>query len=259
MNLQHAEEELRRTQRALLPPPPPPGSVLPADPPKQVAPLPHSLDLTFGDSRSPSSPLRTVFIAPDLVQKFAKAVVQNTLQNVETCGILAGSLVSSRSHCSFSPSLHLFVLVLVLELYLVLWLVIQSRASSRRSHMYPYDCTAAEPLCIQGSPALNPKLLEYVVVKYNVRVCCGCGCAQSNNRFKLTHVLIPKQKGTSDSCDALDELAVYAEQDRLSLITLGWIHVRPPLASPLLASPVPPTFTELYSCTCTVRASTHSR
>jgi STAM-binding protein len=93
----------------------------------------------LGDSHSASYSLRTVFIAHDLVQKFAKTVVQNTLQNIETCGILAGSL--------------------------------------------------------------------------------------SNDRFRMTHVLIPKQKGTSDSCDSLDDLTVFTEQERLSLICLGWIHV----------------------------------
>lgn len=107
--LEDAEEERRRTQRIA------PALVLPPEPPKTFAPSAPTLPFDFGlsDSRSASS-LRNVFIAHDLVQKFVKAVVQNTLQNIETCGILAGSLVSNlneRLSYSFLYSVSGFVLL----------------------------------------------------------------------------------------------------------------------------------------------------
>ena len=41
----------------------------------------------------------------------------------------------------------------------------------------------------------------------------------------VTHVIIPKQRGTSDSCQTLHEEELFEYQDKLDLITLGWIHV----------------------------------
>lgn len=49
---------------------------------------------------------------------------------------------------------------------------------------------------------------------------------QSKNAFYISHVLIPKQSGTSDSCEAEDDMEIFMYQDPRDLITLGWIHVR---------------------------------
>ena len=42
----------------------------------------------------------------------------------------------------------------------------------------------------------------------------------------MTHVLIPKQTGTSDRCDAEGEEDLFDYQDCQDLLSLGWIHVR---------------------------------
>ena len=42
----------------------------------------------------------------------------------------------------------------------------------------------------------------------------------------MTHVLIPKQTGTSDRCDAEGEEDLFDYQDSQDLLSLGWIHVR---------------------------------
>ena len=38
---------------------------------------------------------------------------------------------------------------------------------------------------------------------------------------------MPKQSGTSDTCAASNEEELLVEQERLALITLGWIHSHP--------------------------------
>lgn len=42
----------------------------------------------------------------------------------------------------------------------------------------------------------------------------------------MTHLMIPKQSGTSDSCTTMNEEQIFEFQDKQNLITLGWIHVR---------------------------------
>ena len=49
----------------------------------------------------------------------------------------------------------------------------------------------------------------------------------SQNSFRVSHVLIPKQKGTSDSCLTQNEEEIFDVQDEYDLMTLGWIHTHP--------------------------------
>lgn len=55
---------------------------------------------------------------------------------------------------------------------------------------------------------------------------CGilAGVLQKNQLY-ISHLLIPKQVGTSDSCSTENEEEIFAFQDEHNLITLGWIHV----------------------------------
>lgn len=46
------------------------------------------------------------------------------------------------------------------------------------------------------------------------------------NELIITHMILPKQKGTSDSCLTMNEEEIFDYQDQHNLITLGWIHVR---------------------------------
>lgn len=45
--------------------------------------------------------------------------------------------------------------------------------------------------------------------------------------FRISHVLIPKQKGTSDSCLTQSEEEIFEMQDKHDLVTIGWIHTHP--------------------------------
>ncbi|XP_046860236.1 AMSH-like protease [Xenia sp. Carnegie-2017] len=57
-----------------------------------------------------------------------------------------------------------------------------------------------------------------------------CGILAGNlgqNTFQITHLIIPKQTSTSDSCTTLNEEDIFSYQDTHNLITLGWIHTHP--------------------------------
>ncbi|XP_062514946.1 STAM-binding protein-like A [Corticium candelabrum] len=57
---------------------------------------------------------------------------------------------------------------------------------------------------------------------------CGILCGKLSRRvFYITHVLVPKQTGTPDSCTTLNEEELFDYQDKYDLITLGWIHTHP--------------------------------
>ncbi|KAJ1277704.1 hypothetical protein BS78_04G024000 [Paspalum vaginatum] len=45
--------------------------------------------------------------------------------------------------------------------------------------------------------------------------------------FYVTTLIIPKQKSTSDSCQATNEEEIFEVQDKGSLLSLGWIHTHP--------------------------------
>lgn len=61
----------------------------------------------------------------------------------------------------------------------------------------------------------------------NIETCGILAGKLSQNVFTVTHVLIPKQRGTSDSCLTDNEEEVFMFQDSNSLTTLGWIHTHP--------------------------------
>jgi len=45
--------------------------------------------------------------------------------------------------------------------------------------------------------------------------------------FVISHLIVPKQEGTSDTVQALSEEEIYEAQDSRSLYPLGWIHTHP--------------------------------
>lgn len=59
----------------------------------------------------------------------------------------------------------------------------------------------------------------------NVETCGILVGRLAYNRLNITHVIIPKQQGTPDSCTTMNEEEIFDIQDQHNLITLGWIHV----------------------------------
>jgi hypothetical protein len=52
-----------------------------------------------------------------------------------------------------------------------------------------------------------------------------CLFFQNHGQLIITHLLVPKQNGTGDSCTTQNEEEIFDYQDQHDLITLGWIHV----------------------------------
>ncbi|KAI9799151.1 MAG: hypothetical protein M1833_004191 [Piccolia ochrophora] len=127
-------------------PPPLPGKELA---PNSVNPLPTSRSdpnpstLTFQPSAylENGTPLRTIFLPPDLRTNFLSLAQPNTRANLETCGILCGTLIS--------------------------------------------------------------------------------------NALFISRLVIPEQENTSDTCEMINEGALFDYCDSEELMVLGWIHTHP--------------------------------
>ena len=61
----------------------------------------------------------------------------------------------------------------------------------------------------------------------NVETCAILAGSLKYNCFTITHLLVPKQSGTSETCYANNEEELAFEQEKLGLITVGWIHTHP--------------------------------
>ncbi|XP_055614066.1 STAM-binding protein [Uranotaenia lowii] len=61
----------------------------------------------------------------------------------------------------------------------------------------------------------------------NVETCGILAGRLAHNQLLISHVIVPKQKGTSDSCTTMNEEDIFNYQDQKDLITLGWIHTHP--------------------------------
>jgi STAM-binding protein len=129
--------------------PPRPDKILTpdiSDPPSRsstLTPDPNTQDYTFVPSAFTESgaPLRTVFMNPHIRGDFLRIAQPNTAKNLETCGILCGTLIS--------------------------------------------------------------------------------------NAFFISKLVIPEQEATSDTCDTVNESALFDYVDDHNLMTLGWIHTHP--------------------------------
>ncbi len=57
---------------------------------------------------------------------------------------------------------------------------------------------------------------------------CGLLMARLvRNEFVISHLLIPKQEGTVDTCNTTHEEEQFEFQDKHDLLTVGWIHTHP--------------------------------
>jgi proteasome lid subunit RPN8/RPN11 len=48
-----------------------------------------------------------------------------------------------------------------------------------------------------------------------------------DNSFHMNCIIIPKQKGSTDMCETINEDELFAYQEKHNLLTLGWIHTHP--------------------------------
>ncbi|XP_076035818.1 STAM-binding protein-like A isoform X3 [Oratosquilla oratoria] len=61
----------------------------------------------------------------------------------------------------------------------------------------------------------------------NIETCGILAGKVAQNTLLITHLLVPEQCGTSDSCTTQHEEKLFDYQDQHDLITLGWIHTHP--------------------------------
>ena len=77
---------------------------------------------------------------------------------------------------------------------------------------------------------LISKFLEVARVNSdkNIETLGTLGGQLCNNKFRVTHLLIPKQTGHPDSCTMDDGIEdVFEFYERENIIFLGWIHTHP--------------------------------
>ncbi|CAL8467347.1 g6884 [Coccomyxa elongata] len=84
---------------------------------------------------------------------------------------------------------------------------------------------------VQVSMALMDEFLKYAISNTR-RGIESCGILagvldEKNSCFQITTLIIPKQEGTSDTVQALNEEEIFEAQDSRSLYPLGWIHTHP--------------------------------
>ncbi|KKF94370.1 AMSH-like protease sst2 [Ceratocystis platani] len=57
---------------------------------------------------------------------------------------------------------------------------------------------------------------------------CGMLCgAPQNGALYIHELLVPEQVGTSDTCETVNELAIYEHLEKHNLVCYGWIHTHP--------------------------------
>lgn len=71
----------------------------------------------------------------------------------------------------------------------------------------------------------NFLMLAFTNTMNNKETCGILAGKLEKNRLLVTHLLIPEQTGSPDSCVTHNEEDIFDYQDQHNLITLGWIHV----------------------------------
>lgn len=73
----------------------------------------------------------------------------------------------------------------------------------------------------------NFLMLAYSNTMNNKETCGILAGKLERNKLVVTHLLIPEQVGSPDSCVTHNEEDIFDYQDQHNLITLGWIHTHP--------------------------------
>ncbi|XP_076175370.1 STAM-binding protein [Ptiloglossa arizonensis] len=78
------------------------------------------------------------------------------------------------------------------------------------------------------STLMDNFLMEAFSNTVNDKETCGILAGKmERNKLIVTHLLIPEQTGSPDSCVTHNEEDIFDYQDQHNLITLGWIHTHP--------------------------------
>ncbi|CAG9136870.1 unnamed protein product [Plutella xylostella] len=178
------------------------ASTPPRAPPHHYAPGPplippsRPMQDLIPSPRHPMSGLRPVRVPGAVLSKFLHIAAANTKNKVETCGILAGILHTGANTSDVTTSPR-------------------------------YPMSGLRPVRVPA--AVLRKFLHIAATNTSKKVeTCGIlACILERNELKITHVIVPQQSGSADSCSTNNEEDIFMYQDQHSLITLGWIHTHP--------------------------------
>jgi len=108
--------------------------------------------------------------------------------------------------------------------------IIPDRSTKPELNPYSYGCLEY----VSKTTILLPNTLESLFLSLSEPntaadiETCGVLCGIFfQDKFTVTHLIIPKQKGTSNSCITEDEELLFEIQQQEDLLTLGWIHTHP--------------------------------
>jgi hypothetical protein len=59
----------------------------------------------------------------------------------------------------------------------------------------------------------------------NLETCAVLAGKLNHDEFTITSLIVPKQVATSDTCAMINEEEIISAQDKLDVMSLGWIHV----------------------------------
>ncbi|KAI4460303.1 amsh-like protease [Holotrichia oblita] len=83
------------------------------------------------------------------------------------------------------------------------------------------------PVRIPGKVMATFLLLAQRNTMSNIETCGILAGTLERHSLIISHMILPKQKGTADSCMTMNEEEIFDYQDQHNLITIGWIHTHP--------------------------------
>ncbi|KAJ6813213.1 AMSH-like ubiquitin thioesterase 1 isoform X1 [Iris pallida] len=88
---------------------------------------------------------------------------------------------------------------------------------------------AESPLEVHISTTMMDSFMRFAKsnTDRSLETCGVLAGSLKNRKFYVTTLIIPKQEGTSDSCQTTNEEEIFEYQDKHSLFPLGWIHTHP--------------------------------
>ncbi|XP_030758199.1 STAM-binding protein-like A [Sitophilus oryzae] len=90
-----------------------------------------------------------------------------------------------------------------------------------------YDSGALKTVVVPGRVMSSFENMAQSNTNKNIETCGILAGKLEKNQLIITHMIIPKQTGTSDSCTTKNEEELFDYQDQHNLITIGWIHTHP--------------------------------
>lgn len=103
----------------------------------------------------------------------------------------------------------------------------RSRKPSELAITDRYDTGGLRPVIVPSKVMVFFQNLAHTNTVKNVETCGILAGKLERNHLIITHMIVPKQSGTSDSCTTTNEEEIFDYQDQHNLITIGWIHTHP--------------------------------